>query len=512
MQNNTNKISEEINFEIFNEKPNKERKSSYIDINFFKRENKNKYNSERMKNKDNSEFNHILMEKKNSEKINKTKVHFNKSYINIKDYKNNNLVKRYSALPISQKYYDKSNNKNNMIKINNYNSNINNKIFQEPLDCLINKIKNNNNFKGIKNINNNNNSINKKIKDIKDSLQKINDINRQNNKNQNSLNNIYLNILEDSFKPVKKIISRNFILSKRTDSSDFIFYNKNIEHNKIENNISLPSKRIPKKTNSYSNIYTLNNSPIHPLFKNKNIFSINKININNLHLINKNKKIKNLFEEMEPNTNLLKKVNISDRVNSKGNKEDDNKNIIKNKNNKENNNNIRLYFTSGKAGNRNNNNTNLLQRNSSNYKSYMNKINENKIFEEYPELKDYSIKKEKEPMIYFIKQKNIYKKEIENKNKYFNNINNDQYLSRKPNSKYVYNKNNKNGLSGKNKIKQIQNYSQKPKENYNIFYQKYKSKDLYSPFEKLKRKKTHSIFPVNPFDSINNIKINNFFK
>ena len=155
IQNNLNKISEEINFEIFNEKPHKERKGSYIDINFNKSENKNKnkYNSERTKNKDNSEFNHIFMEKKNSEKINKTKVHFNKSYINIKDYKNNNLVKRYSELPISQKYYNNSNNKNNVIKINNYN-NINNKIFQEPLDCLINKIKNNNNFKGIKNINN----------------------------------------------------------------------------------------------------------------------------------------------------------------------------------------------------------------------------------------------------------------------------------------------------------------------------------------------------------------------
>ena len=147
----------------------------------------------------------------------------------------------------------------------------------------------------------------------------------------------------------------------------------------------------------------------------------------------------------------------------------------------------------------------------------MNKINENKILEEFDELKDYSIKKEKKPMIYFINQKNIYKKETEkNKNKY---INNSKYISKKSNSKYIYNnsynniiKRDKNGLAGKNNIKQIHNYSQKNKDNYNIYYQKYKSKDLYSPFEKLKRKKAHSIFPVNPFDSINKIKINNFFK
>ena len=482
-----NKISEEIKLEIFNERPTnkeKETKNSYIDINFHKNRN-HKNNSERIKNKEKSEFIPINIENNNFSKINKTKINFNKSYINIKVYKNNSLVKRYSALPISNKYYNNSNNKNNIMKINNEQNKIN-KIFPNTLDNLINKIKKNN-VKTNSQYKNSNSIINQKIKDIKDSLEKITDDKRKkySTKKNNALNNNFFKLLDDSFKIERKNFSRNFIFSKRTDSSDFIFQ-KDISN---KNNISLPSQKISKKNNSNTNIYTLNNSSINNIIKNKKVFNVNNLNINNLQIMSKNIKTRNLFEELEPkNTILLNRINISlERNNSKNNKEENkiikNKsNILGNKDNKVNN--IRLNYTSQ------NNGTKLFYNNKSssdishsNFNSYINKINEK-----------------------YRHNTNISKN---------NNINNknDNYISNK--IKHIYNNNiininNKNIISSNNK--KIQNYSQKSKDNYyNNNYQNYKSKDLFFPFEKLKSKKNHSIFPVNPFDSINYIKVNNFF-
>ena len=285
-----------------------------------------------------------------------------------------------------------------------------------------------------------------------------------NNKN-NSLNKNYFHVLDDSFKIRKKNFSRNYIFSKNID--DFEFMNQKNVHN--ENNVTLPSKKISKKYNSYSNIYTLNNSPINYLLKNKK--TINNIKINNLQMLHKNFRMRNILE----GNNLSKKINISlERNNSKNNKEENK--TIKNKNNilenKEDKiNKIRLNYTSEKNRNmifsNNKSSTNIKY---SNYNSYVNRLNE--------------------------------------KYRYNNDINykNNNYISNKPN--YVYNNsylNNKNKMSYNN-IKLIHNYSQKTKENY----YNYKSKDLLYPFEKKKRNR--SIFPVNPFDSINCIKVNNFFK
>ena len=406
-------------------------------------------------------------------------MNYNKSYINIKDYKNNSLVKKYSALPISNKYYKNSNNKNNIMKINNEK----NKIFPNTLDNLINKIKKNSVKKNLQ-YKNSNSTINQKIKDIKDSLGKITDDKRKkySTKKNNALNNNFFNLLDDSFKIERKNFSRNFIFSKRTDSSDYIFQ-KDISN---KNNISLPSQKISKKNNSNTNIYTLNNSSINNIIKNKKVFNVNNLNINNLQIMSKNIKTRNLFEELEPKNNiLLKRVNISlERNNSKNNKEENK--IIKNKNNilgnKDNKlNTIRLNYTSQKNGTKLfYNNKSSADISHSNFNSYINKINEK------------------------------YKYNINVPKNYNINNKNANYISNK--IKYIYNNdiiNNKNIISSNNK--KIQNYSQKSKDNYyNYNYQNYKSKDLFSPFEKLKSKKNHSIFPVNPFDSINYIKVNNF--
>ena len=480
----SNKITEEIKLEIFNEKPTnkeKETKNSYIDIIFRKNRN-HKNNSERIKNKEKSEFIPIRIENNNFSKINKTKMNYNKSYLNIKDYKNNSLVKRYSALPMSNKYYNNSNNKNNIMKINNEKNKIN-KIFPNTLDNLINKIKENS-VKKNSQYKNSNSIIDQKIKDIKDSLEKITDDKRKkySSKKNNSLNNNYFKLLDDSFKIERKKFSRNFIFSKRTDSSDFIFQ-KDISN---KNNTSLPSQKISKKNNSYSNIYTLNNSSINNFLKNKKVFNVNNLNINNLQIMRKNIKTRNLFEELEPKNNiLLKRVNISlERNNSKNNKEENK--IINNKNNILGNKdikvkNIRLNYTSQKNGTKLfYNNKSSANINLSNFNSYINKINEKYKYN-----------------INVLENNNIHNK-------------NANYISNK--IKYIYNNditNNKNIISNSNK--KIQNYSQKSKDNYyNYKYQNYKSKDLFSPFEKKKKKKNHSIFPVNPFDSINYIKVNNF--
>ena len=517
---NLNKISEEINFQIFNEKPSNQKKSSYIDIDFHYKDNnkkKNRNNSEKMKNHIVLEFKPILIENNISKKSNKSKINFNKSHINIKDFNNNNnFVNRYSAFPISKHFFIQSNRKNMVIKINNDNIKEKKEIIPQTLDSLMNKIKINNLKRSQ---NSNNNRINKKIKDIKDSLKKMSDIKQQKkiNTNQNSLNNIYLDYIEDSFLPKKKF-SRNLIPSKRTDSSDFIFYNNfnnnyynnskfhnnynNREYHKKENNFSLPSKRITKKinSNSYSNIHTSNCSPIHFAIKNKDIFKINNNNIDNLQIINKKRKISDFLEDFETK-DLLKLISISDRSNSQSIIDDDiknkNNNTINNKNSKENN--IRLYYTSEKNGNVNRNEpkTNLLRVNYSNFNSYINKIKEKNLMKDYAESKSKSKVEEKEPSNAILNRKKI------------NFILNKQ--------KYIYNNENivdKNSINKKNKIKNNHNYSQQTKtktiDNFYVYNQNYKSKNILFSFEKIKRKKIHSIFPVNPFDSINYIKVNNF--
>ena len=405
--NSKNKITEEIKFQIFNDKPVSKRKSSYIDIDFNdkekypknkKKKDNYKMNSERMNNNEKSQF--IYTNRNNNNNLNKFKTKYNKSYINIKEYKNNNNTINYknkgnSVLPISNKFYNLiSNNKNNnnnnyIIKKDEKNKNNSKNIFPESLDNLINKIKNscekkinNNSFRAVKNV-----SINKKIKDIKDSLQKINDINKENenllkessnqfstNKKIISFNNICSSLNDDSYQSKLNTISRNIFFSKRTDSSDYIFQDKTKTIN--------PSKNLTNtKTNSYSNLLTINNnSPIRSTFRNKKIFTINNININNLQLMNKNLKIKNIVEDLGSNT-LLNNINISDRTNSQGIKDDKN---ITNNNFANINSQVRLYYTSEKKGNTKNTYNDLHKTKSSKFKSYINKISANNLLKDYP--------------------------------------------------------------------------------------------------------------------------------
>ena len=523
--NNANKITEEINFEIFNDKHKKRRKASYIDINFNDKNtnNKNKgnhkINSERMKSREKSQY--IYTNRNNNTNINKFKTNYNKSYINKKEYKNinnsiNNKDKRNSGLPFVNKFYDIINNNiYYMIKKDEANKNNSKKIFPESLDNLINKIKKtceekkDNSFKVIKSVNNYN-RINKRIKDIEDSLQKINDINKENenlfkenntfNKRMISFNvNNICNIDDDSYKTKNRNISNNIYFSKRADSSDYILHDKIKTFNNSKNNTN-------NKTNSYSKMNTLNNSssPMHGTFKNKKkIFTIKNININNLKLMNKNLKVQNIIEDLDSH-NLLTNINISERTNSKNTKEDKNTNtknynILNNRNN--NNNYKRLYYTTEKAGSYININSSLPKTNSSKLKEHTNKLNINNLIKDYPILNEFSKEKKDEHNADFINRKINYKNETVKRN------NNHLFSSSSNNTndlKYIYNNTRK-----KNKIKQIQNYSNKTKDNY-IHYKKYNYKNMLSPFEKLRRNKVHSIFPVNPFDEINYIKERNF--
>ena len=303
------------------------------------------------------------------------------------------------------------------------------------------------------------------------------------------------------------------IPSKRTDSSDFIFYNNfnnnyyNGESYKKENNFSLPSKRITKKinSNSYSNIHTSNNSPNNFFFKNNDIFKINNNNLDNFQIIKKHRKISDFLEDYETN-DLLKLISISERSNSKSNIDDNinnknkNNNIINDKNEKENK--IGLYYTSEKNGNRNESKINILSMNYSNVNSYINKIKEKNLMKNYSELKS---NLEKETNIYFEKQRNIYKNENKKNKKSSLNFKNIDFILNK--QKYTYNNenNDKSGIIKKNEIKHSHNYYKQTKtlDNFYIYNKNNKSKRIFSPFEKIKEKKVNFIFPVNPFDSIN---------
>ena len=498
--NSINQISEEINLQICNEKKTNHRKGSYININFHNDKNNSKINSERMHIKENTPCKPIIIEN-NSDKKLSIKFHFNKSYIDIKKNNQNNIDNK-GNFPPSKKYFSQTNIKNNKITINKNNNY--NKKFPQSLDNFLNIINHNSETKNnnIREVNNSNNDIKQTIKDIKDSLLKINDIkkvkNIENNKKQYSFNNIYFHILEDSYQPMNKNMSRNFFLSKRTDISDFMSFN--YANDKVENNTSLASKGISRKTNSYSNIYTLNNTGDKYYFNNQNIYNIN--NINNINSMNYYQ-IKNILEDFKYD-NISKNIILSNYMKSKSflnNKNLKAKNFINNKGYKDNI--IRLNYMNymdENTINKTDSNIKIKGINNSNFNSYLNKIGRKNI------IKDSNSKnKENESNINFRKKTDIYqnekitdklvldKKTINDKNYIHNTIN-------KHNSKYVYKDsyiNNKNNLEKNNRIRHIQNYSQKSNY-YNYKNDKIKMKNY--TFERFIMKKNHFIFPVNLFD------------
>ena len=515
-QRNSNKIIDEINFEIFNNKENKKMKNPYIDINL---NNKNKIKSESNNNKEKSKYSEIINDKNKTQNINKNKVksNFTNNYININEYENKikNRNKSKTAMPLERRniyfrQFNKNNkNKNNRRQYFNYSKNM----FSESLENLINKIKDTCENKG--KIKSNNNDLNKKIQDIKDSLQKMNDINKERDKINFMKTNI--NIWPISFNSkynfeneyqINKNISRNYIFEKRSDSSDFIFYNR-FNKRKIEYNISSPSKRNIKKIQSYSYMNTLNNSSNKNNSKNKNIYNINNFNINSLQLINKNIKLKNALEELQSSSNS-KNNNFFD-TNTKNYAKDlsSNKRKIINDNDNDNEK-IGLYFTSEKREDKYSPSNKLHKINSSKFRHNLNKINEFHLFDYNDNLK----MNKKEVNIFFVNKRN----KINNKQRFLihksdNNIKKN-YFAFKPKVKYTPLKNNKNIAYKNDKSLKMQNYSQRFKNNYVKYtdFNKKNQKNVLSPLEKLREKNIHSIFPVNPFDTFNYIKQTNFFK
>ena len=515
-QRNSNKIIDEINFEIFNNKENKKMKNPYIDINL---NNKNKIKSENNNNKEKSKYSEIINDKNKTQNINKNKVksNFTNNYININEYENKikNRNKSKTAMPLERRniyfrQFNKNNkNKNNRRQYFNYSKNM----FSESLENLINKIKDTCENKG--KIKSNNNDLNKKIQDIKDSLQKMNDINKERDKNNFMKTNI--NIWPISFNSkynfeneyqINKNISRNYIFEKRSDSSDFIFYNR-FNKRKIEYNISSPSKRNIKKIQSYSYMNTLNNSSNKNNSKNKNIYNINNFNINSLQLINKNIKLKNALEELQSSSNS-KNNNFFD-TNTKNYAKDlsSNKRKIINDNDNDNEK-IGLYFTSEKREDKYSPSNKLHKINSSKFRHNLNKINEFHLFDYNDNLK----MNKKEVNIFFVNKRN----KINNKQRFLIHKSDDNikknYFAFKPKVKYTPLKNNKNIAYKNDKSLKMQNYSQRFKNNYVKYtdFNKKNQKNVLSPLEKLREKNIHSIFPVNPFDTFNYIKQTNFFK
>ena len=515
-QRNSNKIIDEINFEIFNNKENKKMKNPYIDINL---NNKNKIKSENNNNKEKSKYSEIINDKNKTQNINKNKVksNFTNNYININEYENKikNRNKSKTAMPLERRniyfrQFNKNNkNKNNRRQYFNYSKNM----FSESLENLINKIKDTCENKG--KIKSNNNDLNKKIQDIKDSLQKMNDINKERDKNNFMKTNI--NIWPISFNSkynfeneyqINKNISRNYIFEKRSDSSDFIFYNR-FNKRKIEYNISSPSKRNIKKIQSYSYMNTLNNSSNKNNSKNKNIYNINNFNINSLQLINKNIKLKNTLEELQ-SSSTSKNNNFFD-TNTKNYAKDlsSNKRKIINDNDNDNEK-IGLYFTSEKREDKYSPSNKLHKINSSKFRHNLNKINEFHLFDYNDNLK----MNKKEVNIFFVNKRN----KMNNKQRFLIHKSDDNikknYFAFKPKVKYTPLKNNKNIAYKNDKSLKMQNYSQRFKNNYVKYtdFNKKNQKNVLSPLEKLREKNIHSIFPVNPFDTFNYIKQTNFFK
>ena len=515
-QRNSNKIIDEINFEIFNDKGYKKMKNPYIDINL---NNKNKIKSENNNNKEKSKYSEIINDKNKTQNINKNKVksNFTNNYININEYENKikNRNKSKTAMPLERRniyfrQFNKNNkNKNNRRQYFNYSKNM----FSESLENLINKIKDTCENKG--KIKSNNNDLNKKIQDIKDSLQKMNDINKERDKINFMKTNI--NIWPISFNSkynfeneyqINKNISRNYIFEKRSDSSDFIFYNR-FNKRKIEYNISSPSKRNIKKIQSYSYMNTLNNSSNKNNSKNKNIYNINNFNINSLQLINKNIKLKNALEELQSSSNS-KNNNFFD-TNTKNYAKDlsSNKRKIINDNDNDNEK-IGLYFTSEKREDKYSPSNKLHKINSSKFRHNLNKINEFHLFDYNDNLK----MNKKEVNIFFVNKRN----KINNKQRFLIHKSDDNikknYFAFKPKVKYTPLKNNKNIAYKNDKSLKMQNYSQRFKNNYVKYtdFNKKNQKNVLSPLEKLREKNIHSIFPVNPFDTFNYIKQTNFFK
>ena len=514
VQRNSNKIIDEINFEIFNDKENKKMKNPYIDINL---NNKNKIKSEKNNNKEKSKYDEIINDKNKTQNINKNKIksNYTKNYININEYENKNKIRNKSntAAPLERRnIYFRQFNKNNQNKTSrrqyiNYSKNI----FSESLDNLINKIKDTceNKCK----IKSNNNDLNKKIQDIKDSLQKINDMNKERDKINFMKTNTDIRPIsfnskfnyEDEYQKNKNI-SRNYLFQKKSDSSDFIFYNK-FNKRKIEYNISSPSKRNIKKIQSYSYMNTLNNSSIKNNSKNKNIYNINNININSLQLINKNFKLKSALEELQSNSTSKNNILLDTNTKNYAKELSSNKRKIINDNeNKK----IGLYFTSEKREDKYNPSNKLHKINSSKFRHNLNKINEFNLFD----YDDYLKMNKKEINIFCVNKRN----KINNKERFLihksdDNIKNN-YFAFKPKVKYTSTNNNKNNAIKNNKTQKIQNYSKRYEKNYVKYtdFNRKNHKNVLSPFEKLREKNIHSIFPVNPFDTFNYIKETNFFK
>ena len=481
-------------------------KNPFIDINL---NNKNKLNSERNKNKEKNQYNENTKDKNKTQNIDKNKIksNFIKNYININEYENKNKIRNKSstAVPIEKKiiYFSKYN-KHNLNKANrrqyiNYSKNI----YPESLDDLINKIKDTCENKS--KIKSNNKDLNKKIKDIKDSLQKINDINKERDKinfmkintdkRPFSFNSKYN--FEDEYQ-INKNISRNYLYQKKSESTDFIFYNK-FNKKKIDYNTSSPSKRNIKKIKSYSYMNTLNNRSIKNNSKNKNIYKINNININSLQFINKNNKLKNALEELQSSNNSKNNVLLKNNKNY-GKEEIKNKRKIINDNeNKK----VGLYFTFDKREDKYNLSKKLHKINSSKFRHDLNKINEFHLFD----YNDYLKMNKKEINMLFINKRN----KINNKERILiaksdDHIKNN-YFSFKSKAKYTPLKNNKNIAQENTNSHKIQSYSHKYNKNY-VKYSDFNkhSKNMLSPFEKLREKNIHSIFPVNY------IKESNFFK
>jgi hypothetical protein len=480
---------------------------------------KNKIKSENNNNKEKSKYSEIINDKNKTQNINKNKVksNFTNNYININEYENKikNRNKSKTAMPLERRniyfrQFNKNNkNKNNRRQYFNYSKNM----FSESLENLINKIKDTCENKG--KIKSNNNDLNKKIQDIKDSLQKMNDINKERDKINFMKTNI--NIWPISFNSkynfendyqINKNISRNYIFEKRSDSSDFIFYNR-FNKRKIEYNISSPSKRNIKKIQSYSYMNTLNNSSNKNNSKNKNIYNINNFNINSLQLINKNIKLKNALEELQSSSNS-KNNNFFD-TNTKNYAKDlsSNKRKIINDNDNDNEK-IGLYFTSEKREDKYSPSNKLHKINSSKFRHNLNKINEFHLFDYNDNLK----MNKKEVNIFFVNKRN----KINNKQRFLIHKSDDNikknYFAFKPKVKYTPLKNNKNIAYKNDKSLKMQNYSERFKNNYVKYtdFNKKNQKNVLSPLEKLREKNIHSIFPVNPFDTFNYIKETNFLK
>ena len=297
---------------------------------------------------DNKIINHNIDNKENNLKI----LNYNNHINNNNNDNNNNTYNNNNTNNNSKNNNNNNNNKNNNSNKNSNNSNNNNNSSNNNNKSNINNLNNYND----KNKINNNNRINNNINNT-NNLQNKNNINNYNINNNNKGNNDNNNLNNND-----KNKNYNFQIKNNITNN----INNNLNNNTINN--SIPYNNTANKNQFKNNIHN-NNVNNNILNNNINIFNKNAY-INNINNSNNNHNLNN--------DNITNNINIYKNTNNYNNNNNFNNNMVKNNIN---NNNINNNINNNKINN------NIYSKNNNNNINYINNNNNNNFRQQNVEQK-----------------------------------------------------------------------------------------------------------------------------